>query len=1157
MPASAASSTPFCQRCGTANPPEARFCMACGAPLQTPCPACGAGNPPGARFCRRCGTALAEISLTERRVVTTLFADLARSTTLIRRMDPEAARGLLGRFFAAMREEIERCGGTVEKFIGDAVMAVFGLPAAHEDDPERAVRAAVGMQARMEALRADLGVDLRLRCGIATGEVVADARAAAEGQFMVTGDVVTFAARLQAAAPPGGILIDDRTREALRGRVICEALPQGPAEFGDHRAWRVTGLSDRPPARRLQAAMVGRREELDVLRALFRRVRDGSHGHLVTIVGPAGIGKTRLVEEFLLDARSLPHPPHILRGRCPAYGEGLTYRPLAEMLRDHFDAHASGAEAGRRLAEAIAQACAPAAGPDEARAVGEALAALVGPERPAAGRPGSLHPPAPAVDTRTADRRARAAGAAAEGPGVEAVVHAFRTLATSLARTAPVVLVVEDIQWAERSLLEFLERMAAHSADVALMVICLARPELRDRYPTWGLGVRDHTTVSLSPLTADEAARLIEAALGQPALPPEVQQAVLARAEGNPFFLGEILLMLVDEGRLVEDGSRWRWASSSPDIRIPDTVHGLVLSRLDLLAPLDKRVLQDASVVGRVFWPGAIAAVDDVGEDEVAATLQRLVERELVEERPGSALVGERGFAFTHALIREVAYGTIPKATRSERHRRLASWLQPRTPTPGDADLEDLAHHREQAWRYAADAGAPSEDLARDAVDALRRAARRAITLGALPEAREGYERALDILRASGLDADPALYAEVLTDYSDAIRWMSLPDRVLETTSRVLDLAGPLARPDLMARAWLHRAFAEYDRASLTAAEDALARARDAFRRLGDRQGEAEAYELLGIITHSLRGRLGTARVAYRTALEMFRALGDARGEARATAFLGRATLDAGEIAAARPILHEALAVARAHRERTSEARSLVGLGIVEHLAGESASCVRYFQEAVATWHKMGNRDAEAYTRRHLAMHLLRQGRVDEAGREVEAARTLLREHRSQVVERRGDAALGPPTPRAEGQADPPSLLRTLAELHLARGDLAGASEYGERSVEGLDPEDEVPHATHRATLGRIRAAQGRAQEALALFAQALEVLDRPDQEYRFDLALTLLKYGEALRVLGRRAEAAAVTGRARDLFAGMGASNFVRAAEAMMKGWGKEAVGR
>ncbi len=1115
-----------CTRCGAANPPQARFCMACGAPLRTVCPVCGATNPAGVRFCLRCGTALVDIPLSERRVVTVLFADLVRSTALARRMDPEPMRTLMARFFEAMGEEIARHGGVVEKFIGDAVMAVFGLPTAHEDDPERALRAALAMQGRMDALSADVGADLRLRTGIATGEVVADLRAAAGGQFMATGDVVAFAARMQAAAPPGGTVIDDRTREALRGRATCEVLPEGPAEFGERRVWLVTGLPDRPPVRRLQAALVGRREELDVLRALFRRVRDGSHGHLVTIVGPAGIGKTRLVEEFLLEVRTLPGAPHVLRGRCAAYGEGLTYRPLVEMLKERCGVQDNDPDAAARLAREIARVCEPVLGPDDAQTAAGVLAALAGDGRPAAvaGQPDRLRGPTPALDARAS--RGRAPGSDAPPPGGEAVVHAFGAFAASLARTAPVVLVVEDAHWAEPSLLELLERLAARSGDAALMIICLARPELRDRHPAWGLGVRDHTTVSLAPLSAPEATRLIEAALGEPALPAEVQQAILARAEGNPFFLGEILLMLADEGRLVQEGGRWRWASSSLDIRIPDTVHGLILSRLDLLHLLDKRVLQDASVVGRIFWPGAIAAVDDVREEEVAAALQRLVERELVVERPTSALAGEREFAFAHALIREVAYGTIPKAVRSERHHRLARWLHRTAAAHGEEGLDVLAHHREQAWRYAVDAGVPAGDLARAAVDALRSAAGRAAVLGALPEARRQYERALSILRAAGLDSDPSLHAELLTDYSDIIRWMAVPDQVLESTQRVLEVAGALGRPDLRARAWLNRAFAEYDRANLQAAEGALRRARIAFRRLGDRQGEAEAGELLGIITHSLRGRLSKARLAYRTALELYRALGDGKGQARATAFLGRAILDAGEIARARKTLADALSLARAHRERPSEARALVGLGIVEHLAGQSGECVRYFLEAAAIWREVGSRDAEAYTRRHLAMHLLRRGRVDEAGREIASARALLSEH--------------------GGPADSPSVLRALAEWHLARGDLTAAAEFGERSLEGLDPADEVPHATHRATLGRIRAAQGRTEEALALFGHALRILDRPGQEYRFDLALALLKYGEALQALSRPAEAREAAGRARDLFARMGASNFVRAAGAL-----------
>ena len=1122
-----------CPQCGTTNPPQAQFCMRCGTALVQRCPTCGRVNPSGAQFCLQCGTPLQGTGAAERRVVTVLFADLAGSTRLTKQLDPEPMRALIARFFAAMREEITRYGGTVEKFIGDAVMAVFGMPAAHEDDPERALRAALAMQRRMASLNAELDADLHLRIAITTGEVVADLLAAAAGQFMVTGEVVNFAARLQAQAPPDGIVMDDRTCEATRHAIAHEPLPPLEGEeFGARPRFRVTGLTDKPPARRLQAEMIGRDEEMRFLTALYRRVVEGQHPHLVTVAAVAGIGKTRLVEEFLQNLKHGDAPPHILRGRCPAYGEGLTYWPLAEMLKQECDIKDSDplAVAGQKLHDGVLRVCAPVLGSDESEMLADDLATIVGTEIPrdydtlwktrlarlktlVDGRPVAVRDPSVGSETRHSS---------------EVVLHSLRGFLYARARSGPLVLVFEDLHWAEQSLLELLERLTARGGEAPMLILCLARPDLLDRHPTWGVRLREHTTLTLSPLSPAHSARLITEALRGTVLPTDVRDAVLSRAEGNPFFLSEIMSRLIDEGSLRHEGGKWKWVSRSLDIRIPDTIQGLLLSRLDLLSPLEKRVIQDASVVGRIFWPGAINAVDSLSPDETAAAMARLVERDLIEERPASSLAGEREFAFSHALIREVAYTTLPKTARSEHHRRLATWLQESAPDHGEEFLEILAHHLEHAWRYRFETGDHADELARDAVDALRRAARRATALGTLPEARRLYERALTIVRSAGLHADATLYAELLTDHSDVVKWMSAPATVFASTETVLQLAQQIGRDDLLARAWLNRAFAEYDKNSLQTAESALHKALELFKRLADRQGEAEVYELLGIITHSLRGRLSKAQTAYRKALELYEAMGEGKGAARTTAFLGRALLDAGELAQAKPLLLNALGLARTHHERINEARSLIALAIIEHLAGDPAACVSNFTGSIAIWRQLGDAVGEAYTHRHLGMHLLRRGKPEEAEREIQTARQLLRENGA--VE------------------DSPFLLRSLAEVYLAKGDLARASDYGERSIAALLGDDEMPLATHRVTLARVRAAQGRTEEAEALFAESVEFLGQQDQEYRFDLAVSLLKYGEALQLMEQPQRAQEILQRARSLFAQIGASNFVREADAKLQ---------
>src|SRR3990170_8558626 len=370
-----------CVQCGQETPPEARFCMRCGPPLPRRCPNCGTANTLAAQFCLRCGAPLVGTSATERRVLSVLFADLVGSTQLVLRLDPEPMRALIARYFTAMREEIERYGGVVEKYIGDAVMAVFGLPSAHEDDTDRAVRAAVAMQRRMADLNARGGGALHMRVGIATGEVIADPAAVAVGQFMVTGEAINLAFRLQAQAPTDGIVVDERTFRALRLQGEFKPLPPSPdGDFASLPRWQVLMIAEGQPAKRLRAPLVGRDDELQFLLALHRRVVDSRRQHLVTVMGPAGVGKSRLIEEFVHLVKAEPVPPRVLRGRCPSYGEGLTYWPLAQMVKQECGIKDNDppAEMLEKLAAAAQRIYAPAMGAEEAAAVTADLAALLG-----------------------------------------------------------------------------------------------------------------------------------------------------------------------------------------------------------------------------------------------------------------------------------------------------------------------------------------------------------------------------------------------------------------------------------------------------------------------------------------------------------------------------------------------------------------------------------------------------------------------------------------------------------------------------------------------------------------------------------------------------------------------------------------------------------
>jgi class 3 adenylate cyclase/tetratricopeptide (TPR) repeat protein len=629
-------------------------------------------------FCPECGLRVAEpFSLgKERKRVTVLFADVAGSTELGERLDPETLREILDSFFGAMRREIEAEGGTVEKFIGDAIFAVFGVPAAHEDDPTRALRAALRMRTSLERLNHSLeeahAIRLAMRIGINTGEVVTPAVPGPEEGF-VSGDAVNVAARLEQAAGSGQILVGERTRRASRGMTFEEL---GPLKLkGKQDAVRAFELLEadvaQPGAARRDAGlpyrtpMVGRAGELTMLDSVFHRCVTDRRPQLVTIYGDAGVGKTRLVEEFVNRTAALPEAPLTVSGRCVPYGEGVTYWPLGEILKGHAgildsDPPDLAVEKVRKVGDQLLE---PEVSASPARA-NAALAYTIGLEDPD-------------VSFASADPRE-----------VRDELHAaWRSFFSALARTAAVIVVIEDIHWADPALLGLLQDLADRG-EGPLLFLCPSRPELTARRPEWGGGRWNHSSLLLDPLSPAESGELLDLFVERGGVPSHLRPLILERAGGNPFFLEEIVQRLMDEpGIELQD--------------IPDTVQGVLAARIDLLTPLEKHVLQSASVVGRTFWNGAVRSLlePDPGSVELDEVLWRLEDRGLVHARIGSTIIGEREFLFRHVLTRDVAYESLPRHDRARAHARVAEWIERQTREREREFAELLAHHYEEAHR--------------------------------------------------------------------------------------------------------------------------------------------------------------------------------------------------------------------------------------------------------------------------------------------------------------------------------------------------------------------------------------------------------------------------------------------------------------------------
>jgi class 3 adenylate cyclase/tetratricopeptide (TPR) repeat protein len=704
-----------------------------------------------------------------------VFADLAGSTALGERLDPEDVRALLSELFDLVNAQVALHGGITEKFIGDAILAVFGVPQAHEDDAERAVRAALGIRDAFAGfarrVEQDYGTEVGIRIGVNTGDVIASREAAAGGELIVTGDAVNVAARLQQLAEPGEILVGGRTRRATQRVIAFEEHGEFEAKGKalPLRPWRALEAFGPQRARGLGyvAPLIGRDDELALLLLAASRVERERSPQLLTVFGPAGVGKSRLVSEFAerVDAS-------VLVGRCVPYGDGITYLPLAEVARARAGIHED--DRGATALEKLRSSVADDVPTDQVDAVVEVMAWMLG-----LGLPG------------------HSAGIGLGGDVRRTIREVWARYLGALGRRGLVVLVIEDIHWASEALLDLLEEAIDGLEDTAVLIVCPSRPELLDARPSWGTGRLNASSLTLAPLSSTDAQQLLVALLHAETIPEQVAQRILEPAEGNPFFVEEMLAMLVEQGAIEEHDGGWVATDRLALTSVPDSIHGVIAARLDLLDSREREALRRCSVMGRVFWPSAVRV-----DDGLVATLGR---RGLVSEQGESAFSDRREFAFKHALTHEVAYATLPRYERGALHRRVAEWLSAVVPDREAETTELVAFHYEQALRWGGD----DEELRGRALEALlgagdaadRRGAYRSAErlLGrALELASTDRERAIALLMAARVDIRTSQYDRARERLAEVI---AIADETAEPTIRG-DALGLRARASWLGGHW-------------------------------------------------------------------------------------------------------------------------------------------------------------------------------------------------------------------------------------------------------------------------------------------------------------------------------------------------------------------
>jgi predicted ATPase/class 3 adenylate cyclase len=1040
-----------------------------------------------------CGSALEPQAVPRetRKTVTVLFADVTGSTGLGERLDPESLRRVMARYFDEMRAAVERHGGTVEKFIGDAVMAVFGIPIVHEDDALRALRAAQEMGERLEVLNEELdrdrGVVLRARIGVNTGEVVAGDPGA--GQTLVTGDAVNVAARLEQSAQPGEILIGEitqhLTRTAARVEPLDPLLLKGKGEPVD--AFRLVEVLPEATggARRLDSPMVGRARQQTLLKDTLRAAVADRACHLFTVLGTAGVGKSRLVREFLSSSIEAADAT-VFEGRCLAYGEGITYWPVREIVTA-----AAGIQDDDLPETARARI---ATLTRDATGDGELLANLV----------------------------AQLVGLAPPAAPAEEISWAVRKLLEGLAAKGPLVVVLDDIHWAEPTLLDLIDHVADLSRDAPMLLLCTARPELLDRRPGWGGGKLNATTIQLQPLDGQESELLIENLLGRARLQEDVLTRIVASAEGNPLFLEEMLSMLIDDGHLIRKDGGWMPIGDVGIDKIPPTIHALLAARLDQLGDDERRVLERASVIGQVFYLGALVELSpEPMRETVDPVLEGLVRKDLIRPERSEEFSREQTYGFRHILIRDAAYQAIPKERRTQLHEAFAGWLEQTAGERVTEYEEILGYHLEQALRQRSELGPLDEHaraVGRRATDLLASAGRRAFGRNDLPASVNLLGRAVALLAADDRDR-----LDLLVDLGAALHESGEFKRADAVLVEAIEGAEGIKDARLKAHAVLaHLLLRQSTDPAFKVDEihEEVARAIPVFEGDEDHRGLARAWRLLSW-AYNLTLRQASRQEALEQALDHARRAHDPREEILC---LYRMTS---------PPVHGPMPVPEAKI-------------FLEHLADQAG----------------GDRTVEAGVAFSLAWLEAMHGRFDEArelagravtidedlGMRIEAAATAA-EALGFVEVLAGDLAAAERSVRAGYQAleslgETAYLSTQAAELALilcALGRFDEADQLTNVSEETAAGEDALSHILWRRARAAILAHRGDLDHSLALVREAVALAEPTDALNVKGAAL--IDLAEVLRLSGREGEAIPVAERAIALYEQKG--NIVRAERA------------
>lgn len=984
----------------------------------------------------------------QRKVVTIVFADVVGSTAIASQRDPEVVRSMMTRYIRRIAEIAEAYGGTVEKFAGDAAMIVFGVPTVHDDDAERAVRAAIEIR--------DGAADLAVRVGVNTGEAVT--AATEDKQFMVSGDAVNIAARLQQGAEAGEVVVGQLTFQLTRNAIEYEirepVVAKGkPEPLTAHRALRARTTV--PVQARgvpgLQAALVGRSRELRLLLDIFARASEDKRPQLFTLVGPAGIGKSRLVHEALTDLAG--SGARVLRGRCLPYGRGITYWPLIEMLRQDTGINLSDERetALRKLDRWLGELLHD----DPQRAAMRArLSVLLGLETAASAMPDT---PSERVEKE--------------------IAWAVRHYMEAVARQAPLIVVIDDMQWAEPPVMAMIEPLAERVADVPMVIVCVARPEFLESHPTWGAGKSNATTITLDPLNPTETTTLLSRLLEIDALPDALRQQIIQRSAGTPLFCEEFIHMLIDEGRLIREGGSWKSSDGSGQIEVPQTISAVLAARLDGLPEVEKHVLQAASVIGERF---ELRQLQDLVGDDLEPVLESL-------RRKGLVAFGERSddeLRFRHLLIRDAAYASLPKTQRAALHDVFGSALEAEA---GDAEqfTEILAHHAERAFTLSIELALEGESLTARARRAVR------WSLASADRARprhdiQNLEAALQQARSAaamlpdggGLESRARiqlLEAQAMmmrANYGVARKAAAESARLAEQ-GNLLDVVATARLTELWISTYT-------DMADNEAHERLAALAIDACQRAGDVPGEIEARHL-GSQIHYAHGRINEFRQINQELLERARAISDGARAALILERLAHAELLTGDPQKADAYLAEADALTRKLGLRNIALRLMSANALRLMQAGQFEASIRAYQELVARAEEAGVVQSQVTGLRFSSYSLQLQHRYEEMARVLDQAVEL-------------SESSGELWNRAEVLA-----LRSRAALEL--GDMEAAEKFIRGALDAVRPEDVTGTSEVYDHLGVLRAAQGFDEEAESALRHSGDVVRETPYHWAMEMA--------------------------------------------------------